>query len=257
METLTRSRGWFDTHRAEALDVIRMYVGLALVVRGGLFLADPVAYLNLVPESQGDGFLVSGVLMHYVALAHIAGGLLLAVGLATRLAALVQIPVLLGAVLVHLPAGLGAAGQSLELAALTLFLLAVCAVWGSGPWSADAYLERKARTEAEDEARDVAEATRRLRESSIARAPAPDRAHRAPLAPAALPTCSCDHDREHPHVDAERHYNLRGGLTFATGTTGTPSRIVFRCRDCGEVVEDSRDPAVMKAHRYEKHPTEL
>src|SRR5690606_25926329 len=84
MDTLTRSRGWFDVHRAEALDVIRIYLGLALVVRGGLFLADPVAYLNLVPEAQGDGFLVSGLLMHYVALAHIGGGLLLAVGLATR-----------------------------------------------------------------------------------------------------------------------------------------------------------------------------
>src|SRR5690606_9585985 len=220
---------------------------------------DPVAYLNLVPEAQGDGFLVSGLLMHYVALAHIGGGLLLAVGLATRLAALVQIPVLLGAVFVHLPGSLGAADQSLELAALTLLLLVVCALWGSGPWSADAYLERKARTEAEDEARAVAEATRRIREHAIEWAPTPARARetvRSPE-PAARPTCSCGHDRDHPRVDAERHYSLRGGLTFATGTTGTPSRIVFRCRDCGEVVEDTRDPAVMRAYRYEKHPTEL
>jgi putative oxidoreductase len=72
--------------------------------------------------------------------AHLAGGALLALGLITRTAAIVQIPALIGAVFfVHLREGLFRTGQSLELSSLVLFLLCVFAVFGGGRLSLDHY----------------------------------------------------------------------------------------------------------------------
>jgi uncharacterized membrane protein YphA (DoxX/SURF4 family) len=66
---------------------------------------------------------------------------LLAVGLATRLAALAQLPVLFGAVfMVHSTDSLLTAGQSLEFSALVLMLLVVYLFVGAGPLSVDAWL---------------------------------------------------------------------------------------------------------------------
>lgn len=57
-------------------------------------------------------------------IAHLCGGAFLAIGLLTRLSALLQIPVLAGAVfLIHWHEGLFSLGQSLEFSSLVLFLL--------------------------------------------------------------------------------------------------------------------------------------
>ena len=63
---------------------------------------------------------------------------MLALGLLTRLAAMIQIPILTGAVFViHLREGLVSPEQSLELAALVLFLLLIVFAFGPGKWSLD------------------------------------------------------------------------------------------------------------------------
>src|SRR5688572_20796337 len=90
------------------------------------------------------------IIGHYVAAAHIVGGILLAIGLRTRLAAALQVPVLLGAVFfVHRAEGLLAVGQSLEFAALVLVMLITYALFGAGRVSADHWLaERQKELEA-------------------------------------------------------------------------------------------------------------
>ena len=56
----------------------------------------------------------------------------------SRIAALVQIPILVGAVFfVHRQDGLFALGQSLEFSALVLFLLCIVAIAGAGKLSLD------------------------------------------------------------------------------------------------------------------------
>jgi len=83
-------------------------------------------------------WLLTGVLLHYVILAHLFGGAMLTVGFLTRLSALVQVPILAGAVfIVHRQDGLFAIGQSLELSALVLFLLVVFTISGGGRLSLD------------------------------------------------------------------------------------------------------------------------
>jgi uncharacterized membrane protein YphA (DoxX/SURF4 family) len=113
-----------------ALDLVRIFLGVALCIRGVLFLIEPETLLELTQQP------VPGVLGYYVVGAHIIGGLLMAIGLFTRAAALIQIPVLIGAVFtLHIREGLFTQAQSLELATLVLFLLVIFFVFGAGKHS--------------------------------------------------------------------------------------------------------------------------
>jgi uncharacterized membrane protein YphA (DoxX/SURF4 family) len=117
-------------------DLIRAYLGVALLIRGYLFVSHPELIASYL-EQSGDWFWPIAT-AHYVGFAHLGGGLLLAVGLGTRLAAAVQVPILIGAVFfIHMGDGLFWIGQSLELSSLVLFLLLVFSVFGSGPCSLD------------------------------------------------------------------------------------------------------------------------
>ncbi|HKB91494.1 MAG TPA: DoxX family membrane protein [Opitutaceae bacterium] len=130
---------WAEARRDLWLDCIRIYLGLGLFVRG-LVLAFHIhneVFVNLLARS-GQDWLLSGAVIHYVTIAHFAGGLMLALGLLTRIAALVQIPVLAVAVfVVHRQDGLFAMGQSLEFSALVLMLLVVTVIAGAGRFSLD------------------------------------------------------------------------------------------------------------------------
>ena len=238
---------WADRHRSAALDVVRVYLGVGLLIRGLVFLSDPGAYLDLLPNPR-EGALGSFAVLHYVGLAHVGGGLLLAAGLLTRLAALVQIPILAGAAfLVHLPAGV--TDQSFAFAALVLALLSVFAVWGGGPWSLDDVVAERTAREAEEEEARAVEAVRRLRVREREQPAAPPR----PMAEAPTePPCACGHGRGHERVEVERSYDSLSALRFATGTHPRPTSVVYRCRDCGGAVGVLDDPAALEAFRYER-----
>src|SRR3954469_15998252 len=78
-------------------DLIRIYLGVGLAVRGVLFLMDPSWLGNILPKSGVPEFAP-----RLIALGHLAGGALLGVGLFTRIAAAVQVlPVLGAVVLLH------------------------------------------------------------------------------------------------------------------------------------------------------------
>lgn len=135
-------RQWFDwaeAHPKVWLDLVRIYLGLALFVRGLLLITNArTEFVSELVARTGQSWLLSAALLHYVTLAHFVGGAMLAFGILTRIAAAVQLPVLLGAVLlVHRGEGLMAASQSLELSALVLVLLGVVTIAGPGPISVD------------------------------------------------------------------------------------------------------------------------
>ena len=92
------------THRDVALDIIRVFLGVALFIRGLLFISDSSRIISLVQIGNMD-YLVPALLLYAAILAHIMGGLMLAVGLLTRIAALIQIPVLMGAVFIAIIQG--------------------------------------------------------------------------------------------------------------------------------------------------------
>lgn len=127
------------THDDLGLDCVRIFLGIALVVRGAIFMTDQSRVIALVQQQDMD-WLVPIMLIHYVTLSHVIGGLMLAAGLFTRIAALVQLPVLVGAALIAVRGGLLAPGQSLELSVLVLLLLLIFAAFGSGKLSLDEFL---------------------------------------------------------------------------------------------------------------------
>ena len=71
---------------------------------------------------------------------HLVGGVLIAIGLITRISAAFNIPILAGAVLfINLPQGLEA-GTELSLSVLILFLLIFFLIYGSGHFAVGKYL---------------------------------------------------------------------------------------------------------------------
>ncbi len=123
---------WFEQHQSYAYSLVRIFLGAALFIRGILFISNP-AKLTQLAGSEKYFWMYS-----YIAIVHLVGGGLLAAGLFTRFAALIQIPILFGAVfIIHLSQGFLASGQSLELSGLVLFLLLVFFFFGSGELSFD------------------------------------------------------------------------------------------------------------------------
>ncbi len=225
-----------------AFELLRIYLGVGLFARGVLFISNSSAFIDLIGSSS-SAWLTSVVLIHYVALSHLVGGVMIAVGLFTRVAALAQLPILVGAVfIVHLQGGLLAATQSLEFSALVLFLLILLVLWGSGRLSVDRHIvERPAHAEHYRHAQALG------KEATEAEPLLPSE-----FAPAPAAACPCGHGQEHPRVFPNIRYGMFSAVYFLVGVTGPPREVVFRCRDCGEIVTRTREPEALRRHRYQR-----
>lgn len=224
-----------------AFELLRIYLGIGLFIRGVIFISNSGAFMELVGTSQ-SAWLTSIVLIHYVALSHLVGGVMIAIGLFTRAAALVQIPILAGAVfVVHLQGGLIGSAQSLEFSALVLFLLVLLFLWGSGRLSVDRHILEQ------PEDAELYRHSSPLGESSSVPSPLLQAQVAATVEGA---TCSCGHGIDHPRVSAHARYSFWGAAYFLTGITGPPKEIVYICGDCGEVVATTREPELLEQHRY-------
>lgn len=126
-----------EDNRDLILDAVRVYLGAGLFFRG-LVLVFTDTGLEQFAGGSAPSVTTAGIAI-YVMAAHLLGGAFLTVGFLSRLAALFQIPVLTGAlVMVHWQDGLLSANQSLEFSALVLFLLVLVFMFGGGRWSLDA-----------------------------------------------------------------------------------------------------------------------
>ena len=136
---MTNPVAWLEQRREYCFELLRMYLGAGLIAKGVLFASDPAHMDSYVTEGRLDA--VAAIIGHYVVLAHLVGGFMLLLGLLTRVAALANVPVLLGAVFfVHQREGLFTRTQGLEFALLVLFTLVLIAWHGSGRWSLDRVL---------------------------------------------------------------------------------------------------------------------
>ncbi len=125
------------------LELVRIYLGIGLFVKGVYFVLHGEALISVLNQAGHLNF-GGTMLAHLTGLAHIGGGALLALGLATRIGALIQLPVLIGALwFVSIPQGLFTPGQSFEFTAFVLFLLLIFSFLGGGRWSADQRLFSK------------------------------------------------------------------------------------------------------------------
>jgi uncharacterized membrane protein YphA (DoxX/SURF4 family) len=135
---------WAEAHSDLFLDLVRIYLGLGLMAKGIFFMGHQDYMMKLLADT-GDLFIVPATIAHYVIPAHLLGGLLLALGLLTRVAALAQIPVLLGAMFwIYLPKVMAVEPrENLEFSALVLFLMVLILIFGAGRFSVDHFLSRR------------------------------------------------------------------------------------------------------------------
>jgi putative oxidoreductase len=140
-QDMHRIEHWADAHHPVWVDFVRMALGIFLFMKGVMFIQDTQALQSIMSNSQFQW--VSLGLAHYVAFAHLVGGLFIAMGLITRVAILFQIPILLGAVFFINPQR-GFYSQNTELwsSLIVLILLIFFLVWGSGKLSVDRLIRK-------------------------------------------------------------------------------------------------------------------
>jgi putative oxidoreductase len=143
MNLVHKIEKWGDTHHPKALDLIRMALGAFLLLKGLAFMEN-TAYLKDLIENQNVVYISSGILMalvYYVTFAHLVGGILILLGTLTRLACIVQIPIVLAAA--FLTSIFQEQINSMVWPSIVaLVLLVLFTIIGSGPWSLDGYLAK-------------------------------------------------------------------------------------------------------------------
>ena len=139
MNTIQKVETWGDLHQAKWFPVLRIILGMIIFFKGLVFIQNTDAIYNMIAHSAVSLYAV--FLAHCVALAHLMGGFLIIIGLVTRLAVLVQIPILVGAIIfVNADKGFFTIHSELGLSVVVLALLIFFLIFGSGRFSADAFM---------------------------------------------------------------------------------------------------------------------
>jgi putative oxidoreductase len=132
MNLVQRVEHWGDTHHPQWLDIVRILFGAFLCYKGVDFLMNMGTMLSLLENKMSFGSFSTMLMSNYVAFAHILGGLLLIMGVLTRFACLIQIPILLGAVF-FVNTSLYQPFSQVLLSIVVLLLLILFLVVGNGP----------------------------------------------------------------------------------------------------------------------------
>ena len=129
---------WGDKHHPKWLDIIRIALGAFLCYKGIDFArhtSELIALLN--NTSPFKGFIIV-MLAQVITFAHIIGGIFLAIGMFTRAACLLQIPVLIGAIIfvnINATRETFSPYSELFLSVIILLLLIYFLIIGNGPIS--------------------------------------------------------------------------------------------------------------------------
>ncbi len=146
MNVIQKVEHWGDAHHAKWLDVVRIVLGLIIFSKGIALISDTNNQQEILITNSVFGFsgMMASVAIHIVAFAHLVGGILITIGLVTRFAAVIQIPILICAILfVNISNGFSALNSELWLSIIVFSLLVLFWIIGSGPFSVDQQLKRK------------------------------------------------------------------------------------------------------------------
>ena len=135
MDFLHRAEQWGDAHHPKWLDVVRIALGVFLVYKGIDFLRNMGILSDLMAKRVSFGSFAVLLIGHYIVFAHILGGILLTAGVLTRFACLIQIPILLGAVILFNFSLDSMRPYESLLSVVVLLLLSYFLVIGNGPLS--------------------------------------------------------------------------------------------------------------------------
>jgi putative oxidoreductase len=136
MNVVQRLEYWGDHHHPKWIDIIRIGLGLFLCYKGIAFLVNMSAMPNVLGNKMSFGSFNVMLLVTIIAFAHLGGGLLLVMGMLTRFACILQIPILIAAIVLNSSSGnIFRPFSELTLAILVLLLLVYFLIVGNGPWS--------------------------------------------------------------------------------------------------------------------------
>ncbi len=137
MITVKNLNKWANAHTYLTLDFVRIALGVFLFFKGVNFITNIQYLVDLIsPIDQIGGGMF---LIHYIAPAHMVGGIMIAFGLLTRWAIIAQLPILMGAILVNFMGEMHS--QNLLLAIVILLFCIFFLFYGSGKHSADYYFK--------------------------------------------------------------------------------------------------------------------
>jgi putative oxidoreductase len=133
METVNNWNRWANSHTNVFTDALRILFGVFIMYKGFFFLEQTDYIHNLLRGFSGSGTYM--IVVHYVALSHLCGGFFILLGLLTRWCAAMQLPILLGALLINFVGEMNV--SNLLQATVGLGLCCFFVYYGSGRHSVD------------------------------------------------------------------------------------------------------------------------
>ncbi|MDH5826027.1 DoxX family protein [Sphingobacterium faecium] len=141
MNLIHKIENWGNVHHPQWIDYLRIVVGFLILIKGLSFVSDLNSVSALVQEVNYTFYIWGGV--HYIVFAQIVGGLFIICGFQTRLASIVLLPIIFGAVFfVNITNGFSYLNGELWLSIVVLFLLVLFLVMGSGKYSLDNLMDK-------------------------------------------------------------------------------------------------------------------
>ena len=137
MGTLHQIHQWSLSHHPRWLVVLRVALGLCLFIKGFSFMINATILERFI--EYNPIFSKAWWLPIAITWAHLLGGVLIIVGLLTRWAVLLQLPILLGSVIFLSKNSVLGSGPELAFTVFILLLLVFFLVEGGGPLSFDNY----------------------------------------------------------------------------------------------------------------------
>lgn len=137
MTTVRELNKWANAHTNFAVDTLRVLFGVFLFLKGVSFITEK-EYLNELLSSF-VGFGSEMLLIHYIALAHMVGGVMIIIGFLTRWSIWVQLPIIICALVINFIADFNM--QNFIQSAIALTLCFAFLLYGSGKHSADYYFQ--------------------------------------------------------------------------------------------------------------------
>lgn len=139
MKPIYHLESWANTHYPKWLNFVRMALGFIIFSKGYIYTRDTESLMEIIRSSEASLATIS--MVHFIAFAHIFGGIFIALGIGTRVAVLFQLPIILGAVIfVNASKGFFAVNSELGFSLAVLVFLIIFLIYGSGKISLHQYI---------------------------------------------------------------------------------------------------------------------
>jgi uncharacterized membrane protein YphA (DoxX/SURF4 family) len=141
MELTRNPNAPYPGYKPKWLTLLRVLLGIIILLKGISFFQDS-ASLTAMLQTPGFAILDKNVtaIAFFITYFNLLGGVFLIVGLFTRWIAMLQIPLIIGAIIfVNIEDGIKFSNPELALSLLALVLLIVFLIKGSGTISADEF----------------------------------------------------------------------------------------------------------------------